>query len=102
MLLSPVGKTGVSTISDLGAPSGWQVMAFGTMEVSSCHGADEGTLQHEMLHALGVEHEHSRPEVVTNNSKRKDKAKFNFFYWFPFLRDFFGLCQLSKVFFYDF
>ena len=36
-------------------------MAFGTLGVSSCHGLDEGVLQHEMLHALGVKHEHSRP-----------------------------------------
>ena len=49
-----VGLSGVHSISELGAPSGWQVLA--------CDGLDEGYFQHEMLHALGVEHEHSRQD----------------------------------------
>ena len=62
-----IGSSGVESISELGAPGwpgwpGWQVMAFGTMPVSSCNGLDEGTIMHEMLHALGVQHEHSRPD----------------------------------------
>ena len=50
------------TITELGAPSGWQLMSYGTMAQSSCSGGDEGTLMHEMLHALGVKHEHARPD----------------------------------------
>lgn len=49
-------------MTELGAPSGWQIMSYGTMAVSSCSGLDEGTLMHEMLHALGVKHEHARPD----------------------------------------
>ena len=56
------GRSPLSSITDFGAPSGWQLMSYGTMDTSSCSGDDEGTLMHEMLHALGVKHEHARPD----------------------------------------
>ena len=43
----------VSSITELGAPAGWQVMAFGTVAISQCDSFNELAIQHEMLHALG-------------------------------------------------
>ena len=48
-----VGKTGASSIVDLGAPAGWQVIALGTLPISGCDGSSEQAIHHEMLHALG-------------------------------------------------
>ena len=41
-----------------GAPEDYQVVALH----SSCAGLSQATVEHEVLHALGVDHEHNRPD----------------------------------------
>ena len=41
-----------------GYPSTWQAIALS----ESCAGTSQATVQHEILHALGVHHEHNRPD----------------------------------------
>ena len=56
------GFTGPSLITsiynDTGAPDTWQVIAM----ADNCGGGTEATVHHEVLHALGVGHEHNRPD----------------------------------------
>ncbi|CAG5104802.1 Oidioi.mRNA.OKI2018_I69.chr1.g1556.t1.cds [Oikopleura dioica] len=53
-----------NSITEFGVPEGWQVISLdGTLDQPDCTGKSPGTVQHEMLHALGVFHEHQRPDV---------------------------------------
>ena len=47
-----------SSITQTGAPSGWQMVAL----ADNCDGLTESTVHHEVMHALGFPHEHSRPD----------------------------------------
>ena len=47
-----------SSITETGAPSGWQIVAL----ADNCDGLTESTVHHEFMHALGFPHEHSRPD----------------------------------------
>ena len=51
-----VGNTGASSVTDFGVPETWQIIAL----EPSCNG--HATVQHELMHALGVNHEHNRPD----------------------------------------
>lgn len=61
----------ISSLSETGAPKTWQVIAM----AKSCGGSTEATVHHEVLHALGVGHEHNRPDrddylnIYLNNSR---------------------------------
>ena len=73
------GFTGESFITsihnDTGAPETWQVIALAAV----CGGETEATIHHEVLHALGVGHEHNRPDrddylnLYLNNSRSADQ-----------------------------
>merc|ERR1712123_557388 len=52
------GSTRWSRIEQSGAPSGWQPIGMS----SDCGGDSAATVMHEVLHALGVGHEHNRPD----------------------------------------
>jgi len=47
-----------SSIVDTGAPPDWQMVAL----ADNCDGLSESTIHHEVMHALGFPHEHSRPD----------------------------------------
>ena len=47
-----------SSMTQTGAPAGWQVIAM----AENCGGGTAATVHHEVLHALGVGHEHNRPD----------------------------------------
>ena len=47
-----------SSMTQTGSPAGWQVIAM----ASDCGGGTAATVHHEVLHALGVGHEHNRPD----------------------------------------
>ncbi|CBY38065.1 unnamed protein product [Oikopleura dioica] len=68
---------GVSTIESFGVPSGWQVIAL----APGCTPDNPSTVQHEMLHALGVKHEHQRPDrdrfIVFDPSATKNPSQFD-------------------------
>ena len=51
-------STTYGSASATGAPDNYQVVALD----SSCDGLGQATLEHEILHALGVDHEHNRPD----------------------------------------
>ena len=55
------GTQGVSSVAAFGVPSTWQVIALADV----CTPDNPSTIQHEMLHALGVLHEHQRPDRDT-------------------------------------
>ena len=60
---SSVGKTDGNTgnngpITKHGTPEHWQFLALDP----SCTGASQRSVEHEMLHALGFDHEHNRPD----------------------------------------
>ena len=65
----------ISSLSETGAPKTWQVIAMAT----DCGGGTESTVHHEVLHALGVGHEHNRPDrddylnIYLNNSGSADQ-----------------------------
>ena len=46
------------SMTQTGAPAGWQVIAM----AEDCGGGTAATVHHEVLHALGVGHEHNRPD----------------------------------------
>lgn len=52
------GSTSWSRIEDSGAPPNWQPIGMS----SNCGGDSPATVMHEVLHALGVGHEHNRPD----------------------------------------
>ena len=71
-----IGSSSITSIqNDTGAPDTWQVIAM----AADCGGATEATVHHEVLHALGVGHEHNRPDrdhylnVYLNNSRMADQ-----------------------------
>ena len=37
-------------------------MSYGDMSGSSCRGNSHSTIMHEFMHAMGVKHEHARPD----------------------------------------
>ena len=93
------GFTGSSLITslnnDTGAPDTWQVIA---MANDTCRGNSESTVHHEVLHALGVAHEHNRPDrddylkIYLENSRSADQYyKVEQAYWldtgYPFELD---------------
>ena len=41
-----------------GGPENWQFLAF----AENCGGSGQSTVDHEMFHAFGFGHEHSRPD----------------------------------------
>ena len=43
---------------NFGYPETWQAIALS----DSCAGTSQATVQHELLHALGMHHEHNRPD----------------------------------------
>ena len=47
-----------SSMTETGSPPGWQVIAMAEW----CGGGTASTVHHEVLHALGVGHEHNRPD----------------------------------------
>jgi hypothetical protein len=68
---------GVTSITQFGVPAGWQVIAL----APGCTPDNPSTVQHEFLHALGVKHEHQRPDrdefiifdpTATNNPSQFD------------------------------
>ena len=92
------GFTGSSLITsiynDTGAPDTWQVIAM----AADCGGGTEGTVHHEVLHALGVGHEHNRPDRddylnlnLTNSNKADQYYKIEVANWldtgYPFELD---------------
>ena len=55
-------------IEDYGAPTNWQVLALD----DTCGGSSQATVEHEVLHAMGMNHEHNRPDrddyIIVNQS----------------------------------
>ena len=47
-----------TSMTETGSPPGWQVIAM----AENCGGGTAPTVHHEVLHALGVGHEHNRPD----------------------------------------
>lgn len=57
--LAPGFTNGNGNIVSFGAPSAWQ---FVGLDDTSCVGYKSPTVTHEVMHALGVAHEHQRPD----------------------------------------
>ena len=59
-----------------GYPETWQVIALS----ESCAGTSQATVQHEILHALGIHHEHNRPDrdsfLVVNTDAASSPSNF--------------------------
>ena len=47
-----------TSMTETGSPPGWQMIAM----AEECGGGTAPTVHHEVLHALGVGHEHNRPD----------------------------------------
>ena len=47
-----------TSMTETGSPPGWQIIAM----AEDCGGGTAPTVHHEVLHALGVGHEHNRPD----------------------------------------
>ena len=47
-----------ASMTETGSPPGWQMIAM----AEECGGGTAPTVHHEVLHALGVGHEHNRPD----------------------------------------
>ena len=57
-----IGNSPANNIGELGGPPAWQLMSYGDMSGSSCRGDSHSTIMHEFMHAMGVKHEHARPD----------------------------------------
>ena len=67
-----------------GYPETWQVIALS----ENCAGTSQATVQHEILHALGIHHEHNRPDrdsfLVVNTDAASSPSNFEIIpreYW---------------------
>ena len=71
-------QTLISSLSETGAPETWQVIGL----AANCGGDTEFTVHHEVLHALGVGHEHNRPDrddylkIILKNTDPKNHIQF--------------------------
>jgi len=45
-------------MTEYGAPEHWQFLALDPV----CDGSGQATVEHEVFHALGFQHEHQRPD----------------------------------------
>ena len=64
-----------SSMTETGSPPGWQIIAM----AENCGGGTARTVHHEVLHALGVGHEHNRPDRNADSFiTRYDILAFNF------------------------
>ena len=62
-------------MTETGSPPGWQIIAM----AENCGGGTARTVHHEVLHALGVGHEHNRPDRNADSFiTRYDILAFNF------------------------
>ena len=59
-----------------GGPSNWQFLALDSV----CGGSSQATVEHEVLHALGIAHEHQRPDradyIIVDESAAQTPSNF--------------------------